>query len=120
MTLSDVPTVNIFVQNMKIETSNFRPLVHFEDKGFGVDKFAVEVFRLLPLMTRVVCIWNFSGDTDVELENETPQPMGGILAEIWNEVVLDKFPVVSECVENVARLLNTMRDGSLLIVAHYC
>ena len=39
--------------------------------------------------------------TDVELGNQNFKAAGHILAEIWNEVVLDKFPVVSEYVENV-------------------
>ena len=37
--------------------------------------------------------------TDVELEKQNFKAAGKLLAEIWNDLVLDKFPVVSEYVE---------------------
>ena len=40
--------------------------------------------------------------TDVELEKENFKAAGKLLAEIWSELVLDKFPVVSEYVEGLA------------------
>ena len=54
-------------------------------------------------MKRVVYIWTLEGD--VELAKRNFKTAGHILTEIWNEVVLDKFPVVSECVENVSKEL---------------
>ena len=39
----------------------------------------------------------------MELEKRNFKVAGHILAEIWNEVVLDKFPVDSEYVENVSK-----------------
>ena len=40
--------------------------------------------------------------TDVNLEKRNFKAAGEILAQIWEEVVLDKFPVVAEYVENAA------------------
>ena len=40
--------------------------------------------------------------TDVNLEKSNFKAAGEILAQIWEEVVLDKFPVVAEYVENAA------------------
>ena len=41
--------------------------------------------------------------TDVNLEKRNFKAAGEILAQIWEEVVLDKFPVVPEYVENAAK-----------------
>ena len=40
--------------------------------------------------------------TEVELEKQNFKAAGKLLAEIWSELVLDKFPVVSEYVEGLA------------------
>ena len=40
--------------------------------------------------------------TDAELEKQNFKAAGKLLAEIWSELVLDKFPVVSEYVEGLA------------------
>ena len=39
---------------------------------------------------------------DAELEKQNFKAAGKLLAEIWSELVLDKFPVASEYVEGLA------------------
>ena len=40
--------------------------------------------------------------TDVELEKQSFKAAGKFFTEIWSELVLNKLPVVSECVEGLA------------------
>ena len=54
--------------------------------------------------------------TNVELEKRNFKAAGHILAEIWNEVVLDKFPVVSEYVEDVSK--ETVAYDERWVIAH--